>query len=496
MQPRRPLNTGKNDGTRFFAKYNSILGYYNMRLISILLFVFLLVPSSASAQSDAQRRASELSSAFRQAADRVLPATVKIISHVMTSEQKQSLQAQIPAFREPGNVRRPGDSMGTGVVIDSQGIVLTNNHVVARAKEIEVELPDGRRYYARKFRHDPETDLAVIWLNVPKDDKLPHAEFGDSDKMDIGDWVLAIGNPFDLDSTVSAGIISAKGRSLRQVQRTEFLQTDAAINPGNSGGPLINLDGEVIGINTAIASMTGANQGIGFALPANNAKWIAEQIQKNDKVTRAWIGVVTQPVTPWDVKRLNLSSGDGVRVDYPVPSSPAEDAGLQADDIILSFDGQPVNTVYHLQRLSERAEIGKNYQLVIVREGKRYAAEIETKAMPASSGAAASLLGDQVQSYVDDALGLLLMQATDSMTRRLRIGNRRGMLVVSSVPGGRGQKAGIQNMMLVVKIDGIPINSRQDYISARNSSSLSDGIKFDIIVPGGGERKIEVRLGQ
>lgn len=468
-----------------------------MRLIFIFfVLLMIMVPISVSAQSEAHRRASELSSAFREAADRVLPATVKIISHVMTSEQRQALQSQIPSLRGPGNVRRPGDSAGTGIVIDSQGIVLTNNHVVARAKEIEVELPDGRRYYARKFRHDPETDLAVVWLNVPKSDQLPYAEFGDSDKIEIGDWVLAIGNPFELDSTVSAGIISAKGRLLRQVQRTEFLQTDAAINPGNSGGPLINLNGEVIGINTAIASLTGANQGIGFALPSNNAKWVAEQIVKNDKVMRAWIGVVTQTVTPWDVKRLNLKSGDGVRVDYPVPGSPAEDAGLQADDIILSFDGQPVNAVYQLQRISERAEIGKKYRLVIVRDGKRYAAEIDTKALPESSGAAASLLGDQVQSHVDDALGLLLIQATESVTQRLRMGNRRGMIVVSLIPGGRGEKAGLQNMMLINKIDGIPINNRQDYISARNSSSFSDGIKLNVVMPGGGERAIEIRLGQ
>lgn len=460
------------------------------------LFVLFAFAPTSFAETAASRRAAELSQAFREAADRVLPATVKIISHAVTTEQFQALQNKVPAIRSPEKTRRPGDSSGTGVVIDSAGIVLTNNHVVAKAKEIEVSLPDGRNYFARKFRHDPATDLAVIWLNVPKGDELPHAVFGNSDEMEIGDWVLAIGNPFELDSTVSAGIISAKGRLLRQIQRTEFLQTDAAINPGNSGGPLINLNGEVIGINTAIASMTGANQGIGFALPSNNAQWIAEQIIKQDKVIRAWIGIETQSVTPWDVKRFSLKSSGGVRVEYPLPGSPAEEAGLQEDDIILSFNGQSIDAPYALQRLTERAEVDKPYRMIIVRDGKRYATEVVPKALPMPSKDTPLLGNNSVRSYNDTQLGLVVMEANDAMTRQLRMGNRRGMIIATALYGGRAQAVGAQSGMLIVKVDRIPINTREDYVSARNAGSLSDGIILDVIVPGGGERKLEIRLGR
>ncbi|GHT26399.1 serine protease [Planctomycetales bacterium] len=343
-------------------------------LRNVFLFILFFIPAviinttSVNAQTAEEQQAAALSKAFRNAAERVLPATVKVIAFLTTTEQRQALMLQHPAVKTPKKTQ--GDSIGTGILIDPKGIVLTNNHVVVNSKEIQVELPDGRQYFAAKYRHDPETDLAVIWLNVPEEDKLPFAVFGDSDTMDVGDWVLAIGNPFALDSTVSAGIISAKGRILKQFQRTEFLQTDAAVNPGNSGGPLINLKGEVIGINTAIASQSGSNQGIGFALPSNNAQWIAEQIKEYDKVNRAWLGVETVPLTPWDVKRLGLKSSEGVLIEYALPGSPAEEQGLQPDDVILSFNNQPLDAVYRFQRLTERAEIGKTCKLVILRGGK------------------------------------------------------------------------------------------------------------------------------
>lgn len=475
-----------------FARSNPMKRY-----ILILLCVFFsVVPAHAQTGSGNRQRALELSTAFRDAANRVLPATVKVISHLQTTEDRRAMQIQVPALKSGRSSRFPGDSAGTGILIDPHGIVLTNNHVVGKGKEIEVELPDGRKYFVAKFRHDPETDLAVLWLNVKENETLPHAVFGDSDLMDIGDWVLAIGNPFELDSTVSAGIISAKGRSIPHVSRTEFLQTDAAINRGNSGGPLINLQGEIIGINTAIASQSGGYQGIGFAIPSNNAQWVARQILEKDKVERAWTGIVGAPLTPWHANRLGVASNVGVLVEFAVQKSPAEDAGIQPDDVILSFDGQPVNAVYQLQRLTERAEFGKTHRLVLVRGGQRYAAEIEVKPLPPSAKADSSMLDPSVQSYVDNGLGLLLVQSTGAMTGRLKMGNQRGMLVLSTVPGGRGETSGLKAGMLVVKVDGKATPTRQAYLAAREAGSLSDGFDFEIIIPGGEKHKILVGLGK
>jgi serine protease Do len=447
-------------------------------------------------EDGAVQRATELSAAFRNASERVIPAAVKIISHLQTTQDREAMQIQIPALKTSPGRRNPGDSSGTGVLIDPKGIVLTNNHVIARAREIEVELPDGRKYYAKKYRHDPETDLAVIWIDVAETDELPYAVFGDSDTMEIGDWVLAIGNPFELDSTVSAGIISAKGRMLQQVQRTEFLQTDAAINPGNSGGPLINLKGEVIGINTAILSKTGSNQGIGFALPSNNAQWVAQQIIERGKVERAWLGAITKNLTPWEIRRLNLKQRNGVLVEYSLQNSPADEAGFNEDDVIISFDGHSVNTVYQLQRLTERAKIGKEYEIIFVRNGKRYKVAVNMKPLPPSAGLVASAMGEAVQSYPDSQLGLLLVQGFDQIFSRLKITGKRGMVVITTVPGSRAEKAGVTIGMLIMKVDGKPVPTREAYIAARNESDMSNGITLDVTLPGGTEQKIVIKLGQ
>jgi serine protease Do len=472
-----------------------------MIILEVVFFIFstsvLFGQGAGTASSDvsAFQRASELSAAFRNASERVIPSAVKIISHLQTSEDRQAMQIQIPALKTPSGRRNPGDNTGTGVIINPKGVVLTNNHVVARAREIEVELPDGQKFYAKKFRHDPETDLAVVWLDIRNNDELPYAVFGDSDAMEIGDWVLAIGNPFELDSTVSAGIISAKGRVLQQVQRTEFLQTDAAINPGNSGGPLINLKGEVIGINTAILSRTGSHQGIGFALPSNNARWVAQQLIENDKVERAWLGAVTKPLTPHDVQRLKLKQRSGVLVEYPLQNSPAEDA-LQEDDVILSFDGQPVEAVYQLQRLTERAKLDAEHEIIFARDGKRYKVMVEMKPMPPSAGLTAFTSNDPVQSYTDTSLGLLLVQSTGVILNRLKINGKQGLVVITTVPSGRAEKAGIKVGMLITKVDGKSVPTRESYINARNDCDMSNGITFDVALPGGTEQQIIIKLNQ
>ena len=467
------------------------------------LFVFsgllLLSPVTLAQGTDSAslNRATELSAAFRQAADKVVPATVKIISRLQTAEDRKAMEIMIPALKTPPGRRNPGDTTGTGVLIDPKGILVTNNHVVANAKEIEVELPDGRNFFANKYRHDPATDLAVVWIQLPPQTTLPFASFGDSDRLDVGDWVLAIGNPFDMDTTVSAGIISAKGRSLSKVRRTEFLQTDAAINPGNSGGPLVNLQGEIIGINTAIASRSGTYEGIGFALPSNNAQWITDQLRQYDKVNRAWLGVETRPVLPEDVRRLGLKPewGTGLIVEYSLQNSPAADAGFQPNDVILSFNNQPVNAVFQLQRYTERADVGKEHEIIYAREGKRYKVVVDVKPLPPPQSLLATQQGGAA-SYIDTELGLLLVQSTDQILGSLQMQGRQGMLVIATIAGSRAERAGINVGTLIVQVDGKPVPVRQAYTAVRATCSLSDGIVFGTFLPGGEAQQIVIRLGQ
>ncbi|MDR0871458.1 MAG: trypsin-like peptidase domain-containing protein [Planctomycetaceae bacterium] len=463
---------------------------------TFLLFCVFAVPPLCAQEAGKSASALELSSqAFRAAAERVLPATVKVISRMQTAADRDAMQIQIPALKPQAGRRNPGDSTGTGFIIDPKGIIITNNHVIAKGVEVEIELPDGRTYTSTKFARDLETDLAVIWVAPDKGETLPVAVFGNSDLMEIGDWVLAIGNPFELDSTVSAGIISAKGRSLRNVQRTEFLQTDAAINPGNSGGPLINLNGEIIGINTAIASRSGGNQGIGFASPSNNAQWVVKQLVEKGKVERAWFGAVTQPVRPQDVKRLNLKDRSGVLVEYAVQDSPAQKAGIQENDVIQSFDDQPVNEVYQLQRLSERADLNGEHQVVIVREGKRYRIRFDVKAMPPSAGLLATP-DNSVRSYVDNGFGILVVEGTPPIISRLRVGQRKGIVVLTVVPGGLAEKAGVRIGMLLTKVDGRDVPTLPMYLAARETGSLSAGIKLNVVHPGGSEEVLTVKVGE
>ncbi|MDR2643831.1 MAG: trypsin-like peptidase domain-containing protein [Planctomycetaceae bacterium] len=476
------------------VRYNCIL--------TLFVFIFfvnctgLVLAEEVSVENNnVIARVNELSVAFRNAANRVLPATVKIVSRIQTTEERNAMSKLIPAIPTTRQRRNPGDNTGTGVLIDPSGIVVTNNHVVTVAREIDVELPDGRTYFARKFRHDPDTDVAVIWLDTEPNEKLPFAAFGDSDKMDICDWVIAVGNPFELDSTVSAGIISAKGRSLQRVSRTEFLQTDAAINPGNSGGPLINLNGEIIGINTAIASRSGGSQGIGFAVPSNNVKWVVDQLIKKDRVDRAWFGVVLTPITQSEASRLGVRMKAGVIVDKVLPGSPSEEAGLLSDDVIIKFDGQPVKEVYQFQRLSERAEINKEHTIDFIRERKLKRVSASAVLLPKDQRRLHFIEDIKMPSHFDSQLGVLLMEASEAMIKRLKMGDKRGLIAITVIPDSRAHRAGLLDGMLITAVDNIPALTIKQYLEAREGSSLSNGITLDIVEPQGTARKIIIKLG-
>jgi len=275
--------------------------------------------------------------------------------------------------------RRQQTSLGSGVVIDKTGLILTNNHVIKDADEITVRFSNKQEAKGKVVGTDGKTDLAVIRVNTKEE--LPVARLGDSDVLRVGEWAIAIGNPFGLDHTLTVGVVSATGRSEDGIAAYEnFIQTDASINPGNSGGPLLNVRGEVIGINTAIVA---SGQGIGFAIPINMARKIMGDLVKKGKVTRGWLGVGVQPLTPELAKGFGVA-GEGVLVNQVMPKSPAESAGVKVGDLILSVDGKSVKDPRELQRIIAEVDIGKAIELNILREKEKRALKVQIGEMPAS----------------------------------------------------------------------------------------------------------------
>jgi Do/DeqQ family serine protease len=326
--------------------------------------------------------ADALQSAFVGVAQRVRPAVVNIGTIQVAHRRRSPFapgQSDDPFFKDffdqffgnqgpgggGGEFRQPG--LGSGVIIDRRGYVLTNFHVVKGADGVTVRLSDKHEFRGRIVGADPKTDLAIVKFDP--DHELTLATLGNSDTLKVGEWAIAIGNPFGLDQTVTVGVISATGRSDVGIATYEnFIQTDASINPGNSGGPLVNLHGEVIGINTAIVA-TG--QGIGFAIPANMVKRVVAQLIDRGKVTRGWLGVSVQPMTKDLAESLGLTDTRGALVARVYPRSPASEAGLAQNDVIVTFDAMPVDDYHHLQRLSAEAEVGKTVTLDVMRKGAR-----------------------------------------------------------------------------------------------------------------------------
>lgn len=375
----------------------------------VSLSATLLLLSAASLCADDMTpmdHARSLSIAFRKAAQAVKPSVVTINAIYKPGTEpdgqaNETAPAEPPApGTPPGRPGRPNNrgtpfpfeegapdelgrptSVGSGLIFNADGVVLTNNHVVHQAQEVIVRLPDGSEYKADNILTDPVSDLAV--LRIHADRKLPIATIGDSSQLEIGDWVIAIGSPFDLEATVSAGIISAKGRHVSLIDRSRLLQTDAAINPGNSGGPLVNLNGEVIGINTAIATHNGAFQGVGFAIPMDHAKWIAKELLEHGRVRRAWLGVNVGELTPDAARRMNLPPRAGAWVQRePSDVSPAGKAGIHFNDVIVEFANIPISDLDELKEVVEKQPIGSPQKMFVMRDGKRISLTVSVEALP------------------------------------------------------------------------------------------------------------------
>ena len=329
------------------------------------------------------------SGSFAQAADSVGPAVVNINTVTRGPAGRTPVEEFFGDeflrrfFGEAPERERMQRSLGSGVIVDTAGIVLTNAHVVERASEIEAVTADGKKHKAKLVGLDRRTDLAVLQLQGGG--PYPAATLGDSDKLKVGDWVLAIGSPFGLQHTVTAGIISAKGRSIGQGPFDDFLQTDAAINPGNSGGPLVNMSGEVVGINSAILSRSGGNVGIGFSIPSNMARRIYTELAAKGKVTRGWLGVSIQPMTPELAKGFGLKDSKGVLISDVVQDSPADKAGLAAGDIVVEFDKKKVDSPQDLQKVVAVTAPGKGVPVKVWRDKTEKTFEIKIGETPEDS---------------------------------------------------------------------------------------------------------------
>jgi serine protease Do len=356
---------------------------------------------------------------------------------------------------------------GSGFVISDEGYILTNNHVVAGADEIKVKLSDGREFRGELKGSDEKLDLALI--KVTSKNHLPLATLGDSDAIEVGEWVLAIGNPFGLSQTVTAGIVSAKGRVIGSGPYDDFIQTDASINPGNSGGPLFNAKGEVIGINTAIVA---GGQGIGFAIPINMAKTVITQLRETGKVTRGWLGVAVQPVTPDLASSFGMKNEKGALVSEVMKDSPADKAGFKVGDIILEFDGKPIADMHELPRLAAVTPVGKKAVVKLFRNGKALEKTVTIEKM-ADSG----VTGQQA-AQVKEKLGLVVSDLTKELTAQLRTSVTRGVVVMEVKSGSLAEDAGLLRGDIITQINNTAIANSSEYAKVVATLKKGDLVRF------------------
>ncbi|MGQ9370265.1 DegQ family serine endoprotease, partial [Azospirillum sp. A39] len=440
----------------------------------------LSTPPAANAASEAPVAVAgpELPRSFSPLVQRVQPAVVTITarhSAARTAERGPMPPLPFPPgspfeefFRrfgapspfgdddgQPGPQGREGTALGSGFVIDAGGHVVTNNHVVDDADSISVTLDDGTELPAKLVGRDPKTDLAL--LKVESDKPLPYLEFGDSDQAKVGDWVVAVGNPFGLGGTVTTGIVSARGRNIDAGPYDDFIQTDAAINRGNSGGPMFDLDGRVIGINTAIYSPNGGSVGIGFAIPSNLAKTVVAQLKENGRVERGWLGVRIQEVTPEIGTALGLDGGHGALVADVTLGSPAAAAGLEQGDVILRYGDTAVDDVRDLTRAVAETRPDKSVSVKVVRQGNEKSLDVRIGAMP-DDDQVASADGPSATASGDVVKGLKLARLDDRTRASLGLDENVEGVVVAGVSAEAGRLP-VQPGDVIVKVAGKRVSS-------------------------------------
>jgi len=386
----------------------------------------------------------------------------------------------------PQQKPRREQSLGTGFIISADGYILTNNHVVNGADEVMVKLSDGREVKADIKGVDEKVDLALLKIN--EQTKLPFAELGDSDALQVGEWVMAIGNPFGLSHTVTAGIVSAKGRVIGSGPYDDYIQTDASINPGNSGGPLFNAQGRVIGINTAIIS--GGGGGIGFAIPVSMAKSVIDQLRDTGKVTRGYLGVRFQLLTAELAKSFGLTSEKGALVANVEKDTPAERAGLKSGDVILEFDGKPINEGNELPRYVAATPIDKKVKLVIFRDGEKR--DISLVVGKLNDGEAAS--GGSGTGSESDKIGIRVAELNKEMAERLGIRDLKGLVITEIKPGSSAEEVGLVSGSIILEINGKRPETLPAYTALISKLKKDDVVRLLLRRPDGSVHYVAMKL--
>jgi serine protease Do len=443
-------------------KYN----YLYFILGVVFLFVLTAILPSAVVAEIAKDKNTSLD--LRTAIARVAKENIPSVVHVEVTQRQEMPVYQLPFENDPffryffdvpnmpKKYQRELKGLGTGMIMDSKGNILTNNHVVGNATEINVLLSNGNRYKAKLVGADPKTDLAVI--KIEAGEPLTHVNFGDSDRMDVGDWVVAIGHPRGLDQTVTQGIISAKHRRgiTDPNSYQDFLQTDAAINPGNSGGPLINLNGEVIGVNSVIVSQSGGFEGIGFAIPSNMAQHIASELITHGKVERGWLGVSIQDLTPELAGSFGLKSTKGALIADVSKNGPADKAGLKRGDIIIAFDGKEIHDAGILRNEVATTSAGRTVNITIVRKGDRK----EFSVRIGSLESATKLLSKSIRNR----LGAGVRNLNSKEIRKYNLNPNQGIAINWLDPKGPLGEAGFEKGDIILEVNGKSMEDIADFV--------------------------------
>jgi serine protease Do len=441
----------------------------NQRLFSSFIGVLLVgvlihmgPANSALAEPAGVQILEQLQAVITELADRVKPSVVNVLPAPANGRSKDNPRERLP--NSPGS--------GSGVIVDQEGHIVTNNHVVGDAHEVEVRLSDRTKFVAQVIGKDPDTDLAI--LKITTDRVLPRAQWGDSGSVKVGQWVLAVGNPFGLDRTVTLGVVSGIGRENMNLSKYEnFIQTDASINPGNSGGPLFNMRGEIVGINTAIINFA---QGIGFAIPSNMAKQVMQQLLSRGKVVRGWLGVGIQPVTAELAAKFGVNENEGVLVNEVFENDPASRGGIKPGDIITKVNGKPVDTPNMLSRLIASLEPGMAASIEVVRDGQRHVLSVSLSERQ-ENAAVASL----PPARTEVKLGIDVQDLTAELAEKFKLKDTKGVLISKVDRSSIAHVEGLREGDLIKEVNRTEVASVGEFTTAVSRAKRGETLLLRVL---------------
>lgn len=484
-------------------------------LASLILLTSPLTLKTANADNDdhhtysseSLHAAKSLSKAFENVAKTLSPSVVNVSTTSKAQVDLDGLESPFKEFfgerfferfKEQGDTPKQG--LGTGVIIDSNGHILTNHHVVGDADKVEIRFLDNDKgYQAEVVGKDPATDLAVLKVQGAPSSLLQPAKLGSSDNLKIGEWVVAIGNPFGLDHSITAGIVSAKGRSLMMPDRYEdFIQTDAAINPGNSGGPLVNLSGEVVGINSAIFSRSGGYMGIGFAIPSAIAKSVSESLINQGRVVRGWLGVTIQNLSEELAKSFGVDTTKGVLVGQVQTDSPADTAGLKQGDIIVGVSGKNVEDVNQLKNKIAGTKPGTTVSILVIRGGNREAIDVKIAELPSDISSILRKPGKSEPNKNDalkETIGIIVQDITEELAASLDLGTSEGVIVAKVSKGSPAYEGGLRSRDIIKKVGETKVSSVSELLKLLSDEVLKIGVRL-IVEQQGMERFVFIKIDE